>query len=86
VAEWSEDHVADICPFKLEPWIVCLVLDKMETRWGQLGGSVEHSEENGRESVVAILKFSMWLPSPVSIKDRGVGTREQVSNVPISSW
>jgi hypothetical protein len=27
---------------------------------------------------------SMWFPPPVSVKDRGVGTREQVLNVPIT--
>jgi hypothetical protein len=34
-----------------------LMLDKMETRRGHLGGLVEHSEGKGRESVVAILRF-----------------------------
>jgi hypothetical protein len=33
------------------------MLDKMETRWGYLGGSVEHSEGKGGESVVAIPRF-----------------------------
>jgi hypothetical protein len=47
-------------------------------------GSVEPSEENGRESDVAILRFSMWYPPPVSVKDRGVGTREQILNVSIA--
>jgi hypothetical protein len=37
---------------------------------------VEPSEGKGRESAVAILRFSMWYPPPVSVKDRGVGTRE----------
>jgi hypothetical protein len=33
---------------------------KMETGWGPLGGSLESSEGKGGESVVAILRFSMW--------------------------
>jgi hypothetical protein len=45
---------------------------------------VETSEGKGGESVVAILRFSMCYPSPVSVKDRGVGTREQILNVPIA--
>jgi hypothetical protein len=60
MAEWSEDHVAAIDPFKLEPWNLCLMSDKMETGRGQLGGPVEHSEGNSGESVVAILRFSVW--------------------------
>jgi hypothetical protein len=32
----------------------------METEQGHLGGSVERSEGKGGESVVAILRFSMW--------------------------
>jgi hypothetical protein len=60
MAEWLEDYVTTIGPFKLEPWNLCLMSDKMETRRGQLGGPVE--------SAVAILRFSVWLPSPVSVK------------------
>jgi hypothetical protein len=56
----------------------------METGRGHLGGSVEPSEGKGGESAVAILRFSMWYPLPASIKDRVVGTREQVLNVPIA--
>jgi hypothetical protein len=33
---------------------------KIETERDHLGGSVEHSKEKGGESVVAILRFSMW--------------------------
>jgi hypothetical protein len=44
MAKWLEDHMAAIGPFKLEPWNVCLMSDKMETGWGQLGGLVEHLE------------------------------------------
>jgi hypothetical protein len=45
---------------------------------------VEPSKGKAEESAVAILRFSMWYPPPVSVKDRGVGTREQVLNVPIA--
>jgi hypothetical protein len=86
MAEWSDDHVAAICPFKLLPWNMCLMSDKMKTGWDQLGGLVEHSEGKSGESVVAIPRFSVWSPSPVSVKDRGVGTREKVSNIPIACW
>jgi hypothetical protein len=42
---------------------------KMEIRWAHLGGSVEPSEGKGGESDVAILRFSMWYPPPVSVED-----------------
>jgi hypothetical protein len=45
---------------------------------------VEPSEGKGGESVVAILRYSMWQTLPASVKDRGVGTHEQVLNVPIA--
>jgi hypothetical protein len=45
---------------------------------------VETSEGKGGESAVAIPRFSMWWPPPMSVKDRGVGTRKQVLNVPIA--
>jgi hypothetical protein len=45
---------------------------------------VKHSKEKGRESVVSILRFICGSLPPVSVKDRGVGTREQVLNVPIT--
>jgi hypothetical protein len=60
------------------------MLDKNRDRAGPLRGSVEPSEGKGRESVVAILRFSMCYPPPVSVKDRGVGTHEQVLNVLIT--
>jgi hypothetical protein len=59
MVEWSEDHVVAIDPFKLEPWIVCLMSDKMEIERGQLGGPVEHLEVKSGESAVAILRFFM---------------------------
>jgi hypothetical protein len=51
-----------IGPFKLEPWNMCLMSDKMATGRGQLRGPVEHSEGKGRESVVAILRFLYGSP------------------------
>jgi hypothetical protein len=44
-----------------------LMLDKNGDRTGPLGGSVEPLEGKGGESVVAILRFSMWYPPPVSV-------------------
>jgi hypothetical protein len=57
MVEWSEDHVAAKCPFKLEPWNLWVMSDKMETGWGHLGGPVEHSEGKSEESDIAILRF-----------------------------
>jgi hypothetical protein len=56
----------------------------METRRGHLGGSVGPSEGKGEESAMAILRFPLWYPPHVSVKDRGVRTREQVLNVSIT--
>jgi hypothetical protein len=44
-------------------WI--LIFNKMETERGHLGGPVEQSEEKGRESVVAIMRFLCGSPSCV---------------------
>jgi hypothetical protein len=38
------------------------MLDKMETGWGHLGGSVKHLEGKGGENVVAILRFLYGSP------------------------
>jgi hypothetical protein len=45
---------------------------------------VKHSKGKGRESIVSILRFICGSPPPVPVKDRGVDTREQVLNVPIT--
>jgi hypothetical protein len=45
---------------------------------------VEPSEGKGGESVIAISRFSIRLPLPVAVKDRGVGIREQALNVSIT--
>jgi hypothetical protein len=37
-------------------------MDKIETGRGHLGGSVEHSEGNGGESVMSILRFLCGSP------------------------
>jgi hypothetical protein len=47
---------------------------------------MEHWEGKGGKSVVSILRFLCGTPLPMSVKDRGVGTREQVLNVPIACW
>jgi hypothetical protein len=56
----------------------------METGWGHLVGSVEHLEGKGRKSDVAIPRFLCGNPCFVSVKDRGIGTHEQVLNVQIA--
>jgi hypothetical protein len=61
-----------------------IIVDKNGDRAGPFRGIIGTLEWKGEESVVAILKFSMWYPSPVLVKDRGVGIREQVLNVSIT--
>jgi hypothetical protein len=78
MAEWSEDHVATIDLFKLEPCNLCLLSDKMETGRGQLGGPVEHSEGKGEESVVAILRFLCGSPHQCRLRTEGL--------VPVSKY
>jgi hypothetical protein len=72
MAEWSEDHVAAIGPFKLEPWNLCLMPDKIETGWGQLGGPVEHSEGKGGKSAMAILRFLCGSPHLCQLRTKGL--------------
>jgi hypothetical protein len=78
MAEWLEDHVAAIASFKLKPWSLWLMSDKMETRRGQLGGRVEHSEINGGESVVVILRFLCGSPHLCQLRTEGL--------VPVSKY
>jgi hypothetical protein len=70
MAEWSEDP--DIGPFKLGPWNLCLMLDKMETGRSQLGGPVEHYEGKGGESVVAIPRFLCGSPRLCQLRTEGL--------------
>jgi hypothetical protein len=60
------------------------MLDKNETGRGYLGGPVEHSEGKGGASVVAILKFLCGSLRMCQLSTEGIGTREQVLNVPIA--
>jgi hypothetical protein len=69
---WSKDYVAAICPFKLEPWNLWLMSDKMETGRGQLGGLVEHLEGKGGESVVSILRFMCGSPRLCRLRTEGL--------------
>jgi hypothetical protein len=62
-AEWTKDHVSAISAYTLS--FQRLMLDKMETGRGHLGGSVEHSEGKGEESVVTILRFLCGRPTCV---------------------
>jgi hypothetical protein len=43
----------------------------METGHGHLGGSVEHSKETGRESVVAIPRFLCGSPHLCRLRTEG---------------
>jgi hypothetical protein len=72
MAEWLEDHVTAISPFKLEPWNLCLMSDKMETGQGQLEGPVEHSEGKDRESVVVIPRFLCGSPRLYQLRTEGL--------------
>jgi hypothetical protein len=62
-AEWSKDHVSAIGAYTLIFWI--LMLDKMETWQGHLGGSVKYSEGKDGESDVAIPRFLCGNPNCV---------------------
>jgi hypothetical protein len=57
----------------------------MKTGMGHLGGSMEHSKGKGGECCDDS-EISMWYPSSVSVKNREVGTHEQVLNVSIACW
>jgi hypothetical protein len=72
MTEWSEDHGAAIGPFKLEPWNLCLMSDKMETRRGQLGRPVKHSEGKDGESAMAILRFLCGSPHLCRLRTEGL--------------
>jgi hypothetical protein len=58
--EWSEDHVAAIDPFKLEPWNLCLMSDKMENGCGQLGGTSGPLRREGRGECCGYSEVSVW--------------------------
>jgi hypothetical protein len=49
-----------------------LMLDKMETGWGQLGGPVEHSEGKGGESVMDILRLLCGSPCLCRLRIKGL--------------
>jgi hypothetical protein len=59
-AKWSKDHVSAICANT--HCYQKLMLGKIETERGHLEGSVEHLEERGGESDVAILRFLCGSP------------------------
>jgi hypothetical protein len=62
------------------------MLDKMETGLGHFGGSMETLRRDGQGECCGYSEVYMWWPPPMSVKDRGVGTCEQVLNVPITCW
>jgi hypothetical protein len=49
-----------------------LMLDKMESGWGHLRGSVEHLKGKGGESVVAILIFLCSSPRLCQLRTEGL--------------
>jgi hypothetical protein len=49
-----------------------LMLDKIETGWGHLSGSVEHLKGKGGESVVAILRFLCASPHLCRLRTEGL--------------
>jgi hypothetical protein len=55
-----------------------LILDKIEIGRGHLGGPVEYSEEKGRESVVAMLRFLCGRPCLCRLRTEGL--------VPVSKY
>jgi hypothetical protein len=70
-AEWSKDHVSAIGAYTLT-FCWRLILDKMETGQGHLGGSVEHLEGKGGESVVVILRFLCGSPRLCRLRTEGL--------------
>jgi hypothetical protein len=76
-AEWSKDHVSTIDAYYPHCYW-SLMLDKMETGLGHLGGLVEYSEEKGGESVVAIPRFLCGSPRLCQLRTEG--------SVPVSKY
>jgi hypothetical protein len=48
------------------------MLDKIETGWGHLEGSMEHLKGKGGESVVAILRFLCGSPRLCRLRTEGL--------------
>jgi hypothetical protein len=63
-------HVGNRCLYARCYWRLMLV--KMETGRGHLGGPVEHLEGNGGESVVAILRFLCGSPRLCRLRTEGL--------------
>jgi hypothetical protein len=76
-AEWSKDHVSAIDAYALT-FIGVYWWIKMETGQGHLGGSVEHFEGKGGESVVDILRFLCGSPRLCWLRTEGL--------VPVSKY
>jgi hypothetical protein len=83
-AKWSKDHVSVIGAytllyFRYYYWI----------KWtpdGTIRGISGILRREGLGECCGYFEVSMLYPSPVSVKDQGVDTREQVLNVPIACW
>jgi hypothetical protein len=59
-------------------------VDKNGDRVGSFRGVSGTLRREGRRKCCGYSEVSMWQPPPVSVIDQGVGTREQVLNVPIA--
>jgi hypothetical protein len=60
MAEWSEDHVAAIDPFKLEPWNLCLMSNKNGDRVGPIRGISGALRREEWEECCGHFKVSVW--------------------------
>jgi hypothetical protein len=84
MAEWSKDHVAATDSLKTQH---CGLLAKIWLKWrpgGANRGKWGQLVRKGGEWVCGKPTPPRLYPPPVSIKDRSVGPREQVLNVPIA--
>jgi hypothetical protein len=83
MAEWLEDHGAAIVLLNSNLGLVA----RTGLNWrpgGALRWKVKTIGWKGRGVVCEKLAPSMLWPPPVSVKDRWVGPREEVLNVPIT--
>jgi hypothetical protein len=86
MAEWSEDHVAAIGPFKTSN---SNLVDRFWINWrpdGPLGGKGMTIDWEGRRVVCGKSAPSRLYPPPMLVKDRLVDPCEQVLDVPIAYW
>jgi hypothetical protein len=83
-AEWSKDHVSAMV--LIHSLLLEFNVGKNGDRAGLFRGTSGTLRREGWEECCGYFEISMWYPPPMTIKDRGVGTYEQVLNVPITCW